>query len=272
MLYLMFSLENYRIHKKRLKQLKLKTKQDKELDELIDDVTKPIIKHILPRMKIKNLDELEMDLKMAKWDRYFRPKQYIAFRLLLRGIGIVVFFVLNTQSTMFALIWFVALFFGLDFLLRNSISNRKNRLFRDLPNFIRVTEGYLLANFPFPLAVQHAIAYVGEEWRPILRKFVVDCEVKGIDRALDELKNEVDLFEMKEFVALVRLTLDQGGDVKQGFSEQAEKVRQMINDLMALKIGQRQVMAMLLQAPLLLCVFLVVGLPTVSSMLNMNTM
>lgn len=271
-LHFLFSLENYRIHKKRLKQLRFQQRREKEWEDFIDQVTQPIIRHVLSRWKPKGLDELDMDLRMAKWDRYFSPKQYVAMRWLLKALGLVMFLLLSSQSMLFALLWGGALFFGMDFLFRNSVKNRKERLLQEFPDFIRITEGYVMANFPIPQAVQHAIPYVGEEWKPILQKFVVDCEIKGVDDALEGLKHEVDLFEVREFVALMRLVLEQGGDVKQGFSEQAEKIRQLINDLMAIKVGRRQMMAMALQAPLLICILVVVGLPTISSMLNMNTM
>lgn len=270
---ILFSLENYNIHRKRLKQLKFdKQKEETDVAELIDTVTKPIIRHVFSRFKPKDLGELEAELRMAKWDKYFTPIQYRALNLLLKAIGIAMFLLLSSQSMMIALIWFGVLFFGMDFLLKNSIKNRKEKLLADLPDFIRITEGYLSANMPFANAVSESIKYVGEEWKPILRKFVVDIELKGIDEALDNFKKEVDIFEVREFIALVKLALEQGGDAKSSFSAYADKIREIQMDLMEVKIGQRRTFGVLMQGPLLLCILLAFGLPTIGSMLNFNSM
>lgn len=270
---ILFSLENYNIHRKRLKQLKFdKQKEETDVAELIDTVTKPIIRHVFSRFKPKDLGELEAELRMAKWDKYFTPIQYRALNLLLKAIGIAMFLLLSSQSMMIALIWFGVLFFGMDFLLKNSIKNRKEKLLADLPDFIRITEGYLSANMPFANAVSESIKYVGEEWKPILRKFVVDIELKGIDEALDNFKKEVDIFEVREFIALVKLALEQGGDAKSSFSAYADKIREIQMDLMEIKIGQRRTFGVLMQGPLLLCILLAFGLPTIGSMLNFNSM
>jgi len=266
-------MENYNIHKKRLKQLQVKSKkQDKDTAEVVDAVTKPVIKYILPKFGPKNLDQLAIDLKMAKWDKTFTPIQYRALSLLLKAIGILLLVVLINFSKFMAIIWFVALFFGLGYLKKNSADSRKANLLADFPDFIRITEGYLSANVSFSQAVSESIKYVGEEWKPILQNFVIECDIKSIEEALESLKNEVDMFEIREFVALVKLTLEQGGDARDSFSAQADKIREMQMDMIALKIGRRQMMGVAIQAPLLLCNLLVFGLPTVASMTNFSSM
>lgn len=269
---LIFSMENYNVHRKRLKQLKFQQKEEASVTELIDTVTKPVITYVFSRMTPKNLEELEIDLRMAKWDKYFSPIQYRALDLTLKAIGVVMFLLLSKASMLMAVIWGVILCFGLGFLFNNSIKNRKEKLIADFPDFIRITEGYLTANVPFTEAVSQCIKYVGEEWKPILQNFVIECDIKSIDEALETLKKEVDLFEVREFVALVKLTLEQGGDARDSFSEQADKVREMQLDLMMAKIGKRQMMGVAIQAPLLLCNLLAFALPTVSSMLSFSSM
>lgn len=270
---LVFSMENYNMHRKRLKQLQFnKKKEDADMGELIDTVTKPIITHILPKLKPRNLEQLERDLKMAKWDKNFTPAQYRALSLTLKIAGIIIGALLYNASAMIAFIWAGVLIFGMDYLFRNSRNNRKEKLVADFPDFIRITEGYLTANVPFSQAVAESIKYVGDEWKPILQNFVVECDVKSIGEALETLKKDVDLFEVREFVALVKLTLEQGGDASDSFSAQADKIREMQLDMMAMKIGKRQMMGIAIQAPLLLCNLLVFGLPTVSSMTNFSSM
>ncbi|WCF11734.1 hypothetical protein NDS46_30790 (plasmid) [Paenibacillus thiaminolyticus] len=267
-------MENYKIHRKRLRQLKFqKTKEDADLAGIIDTITKPVIVHFFrSRFKPKRLDQLEMDLKMAKWDKYFTPIQYRALDLVLKVIGVIVALLLFRSSIFMALLWGAILMFGMGFLLSNSVKNRKERLISDFPDFIRITEGYLSANIPFSKAVSESIKYVGDEWKPILQNFVIECELKGLDEALDELRRDVNLFEVREFVALVKLTLEQGGDARDSFTAQADKIHEMYMDMMALKIGKRQVMGIVLQGPLLLCNLLVFGLPTVGSMFNFTSM
>jgi Flp pilus assembly protein TadB len=273
LLILLFSMENYNVHKKRLKQLKFqKKKEDADISELIDTVTKPVITHVFSRFKPKKLEEIESRLKMAKWDKHFTPIQYRALNLLLKVIGVLSFLLLINASFAIAIIWAVVLIFGMDFLFSNAIKNRKAKLISDFPDFIRITEGYLTANVPFSKAVEECIKYVGEEWKPILQHFVVECELKSIGEALEGLKREVDMFEVREFVALVKLTLEQGGDARESFSAQADKIREMQMDMIAIKIGKRQTMGIILQGPLLLCNIMVFGLPTVGSMTSFTSM
>lgn len=268
----MFAMENYNTHKKRLKQLEFQHKKETDPSELIDTVTKPIIEHLFSRIKPKGLDKLGSDLRMAKWDKVYTPIQYRAFNILLKVAGVFFFLILSKVHMGLASAWGIVLCFGIDFLLRNSISNRKEKLMMGFPEFIRVTTGYLTADIPFAQAVAEAIKYVDEEWTPILQSFVVECNLKSIDEALESLKNEVDLFEVREFVALVRLTLEQGGDAKESFSEQAQKVQEMLQDIVAIKVGKRQMMGVAIQAPLLLCNLMVFGLPTFSSMFSFSSM
>lgn len=273
LLMMIFSMENYNVHRKRLKQLKFnRKKEDADLSEIIDTVTKPVINYLFSHFKPKKLDVIEANLKMAKWDKHFTPIQYRALNLMLKVLGVVMFVLLYNASTIIAAVWGLALIFGMDFLFKNSIGNRRSKLISDFPDFIRITEGYLSASVPFSKAVSESIKYVGDEWKPILQRFVIDCEIKSIGEALEGLKRDVDMFEVREFVALVKLTLEQGGDAKESFSAQADKIREMQMDMIAIKIGKRQTMGIVLQGPLLLCNLLVFGLPTIGSMTNFSSM
>lgn len=270
---LIFSMENYSIHKRRLRQLNFdKKKEDATTNDMIDAVTKPIINHVFSRFKPKKLELLERQLRMAKWDKHFTPIQYRALNYLLKAVGLIAFLLFFQVSTFMAVLWGFILIFAMDILFKNSVINRRDRIFNDFPEFIRIVEGYLTANMPFPKAVEESIKYVGDEWKPILKQFVIECEIKSIDEALEFLKEEVDLFEMREFVSIVKLNLEQGGDAKDSFSAQAEKIREIQMDLIAVKIGKRQTMGIIVQAPLLLCNMAVLGLPVVSSMTNMTSM
>lgn len=267
---LIFSMDNYKLHKKRLKQLQFDENKsnDEEINELIDKVTQPVIKTIIPKLKIKNLDEIERDLKMAQWDDKMNALQYIALNIITKTLGILAFLLLIKRSKPMAFLWGIILFMSVSFLMKNSAKSRREKLMLEFPDFIRIAQGYLSAGIPFSKAVTESIQYVGEEWQPILENFVVEAELNNIDVALEGMAKEVDIFEVKEFVALVRLSLEQGGDVKDGFESQAEKIQGMLYDVLMAKIEKRRVFGILIQAPLLICNMMVFGLPTIDSMMN----
>lgn len=271
---MIFSLENYRVHKKRLKQLKFKDKDldEDEIKELVDKLTKPVIKTVLPKIKIKNKIEIEKDLKMAEWDEKITVQQFIALKIITRVLGVILFLLFFKASKFLAFLWGGVLFLSVDFLLKNSANNRRDRLMMQFPDFIRITQGYLSAGMPFVKAVEESIKFVGQDWQPILQRFVVEAELSDINTALNGIREEVDVFEVKEFLSLVNLTLEQGGDAKEGFEAQAEKVQQMLYDVMLAKIQKRKIIGIFVQFPLLLCNLAVFGLPTLDAMLNLNAM
>lgn len=271
---MIFSLENYRVHKKRLKQLKFKDKglDEDEIKELVDKLTKPVIKTILPKIKIKNMSEIEKDLRMAEWDKKITVQQFVALKLITKALGLIAFILMFKASKFMAILWGGILFLSVDFLMKNSANNRRDRLMMQFPDFIRITQGYLSAGMPFVKAVEESIKFVGQDWQPILQRFVVEAELSDINTALNGIREEVDVFEVKEFLSLVNLTLEQGGDAKEGFEAQAEKVQQMLYDVMLAKIQKRKIIGIFVQFPLLLCNLAVFGLPTLDAMLNLNAM
>lgn len=273
---LFFAMENYNIHKKRLEQLKFNNKKlmsdDEQTKNFIDKITRPAITYILPKLKIRDNNELEKDLELTGWSKYFSSIQYKAMDITLKIIGVIAFLLLFRMSLPFAIIWFVVLFFLFGFLFNNSVKEKKTQLFSEFPEFIRITQGYLTANVTFAKAVEESLEYVGEAWRPLLQEFVVNCDVKSIEDAIEELKEKVDIFEVKELLSLIKLNLDQGIDVKESFDRQADKVRDMQLEVVYSIIAKRQMMAIILQGPLLLTVIGAMGLPSFSSMMNFSSM
>ena len=162
----------------------------------------------------------------------------------------------------------VALMFGLDYMFKSEVKGLKQKLFSEFPDFIRIVSGYLSADVPLVQAISDSIKYVGPEWKPILQQFVVDCDTANVNTALNNMKENVDLFEVKEFVALVRLTLEQGGNVKEGFIAQAEKISEMQKNIMIIKVGRRKTLSTVIQGPLLLANTVILALPTVGNMIG----
>ncbi|MFY0516630.1 type II secretion system F family protein [Lysinibacillus sp. UGB7] len=271
---LIFSLENYNIHKKRLNQLQ-KTKQPKkddvELTGLIDQITKPVIDLVFSRLKPKKLEIIEQQLKLAKWDKMMTPIQYRALDLVLKFFGVIVGLIFATKGVILGIIVFLVFFFLLPVGLHNGYSERKKLLLNDFPDFISITEGYLSSGMTFSEAVLRAMPYVGKEWQPILKQFSIDSEIHGAKVALDNLKNTVDIFEVREFAALVRLTLDQGGEMAESFRAQAERMREVKRVILMRKIAGRQAMGVFIQMPLMLTDFVIFGLPTFTNIIGLTS-
>lgn len=268
---LLFSLENYKIHKKRERQLRFEKKEDSDVGELIDKVTNPFQSFFLGRYSKDKLENLDKRLKLAKWDKTFSsPIAFVTFMWLTKAVGLILGLVLFNVSSLMAGIWAFALIFLPEYLFRNSTNNRIQRLVAEFPEFIRIMEGYITAGMTFSRAVSESVRYVGPEWQPILQKLAVDIELHGVDDALDIFKEEVNLFEVREFISLLKLTLEQGGNVREGFESQAERMQELRQLAIEMKISQRSTMSVVIQGPMLICHIMVLGLPTIHAMTNLN--
>lgn len=265
-----FSMQDYSIHKKRLKQLKFGEEEDNDLDGLLKKITDPIIEHVLPKITIRNRAKIKRDLRFAGWDKHLNVSQFIAIKLITKAIGVTMGLMFFRKSVPFALVWFILPFFAVQFLLNNTAKNKKEELLMGFSDFIRITQGNLSSGMPFVKSVEESIVFVSDTWKPILEKFVVEAELNNIDKAIEGLKEDADIFEVKEFMSLVSLTLEQGGSAVAGFESQAEKIQQMIKYNLLLKIGKRKMLGIAIQLPLLLCNIAVIGLPTVYAFTELN--
>ena len=265
----LFSMQNEGIHRERLKQLQShEGEKDDSAAQLVNTLTKPIVTYLLPKMKPFDNEQLAKDLKFAGWDHIMDPMQYRAMSILLKIIGVVAFIAVYPISPFFAVIIFGLFFFLYGFLFRNSISEKKNALFHQFPDFIRIIQGYLMAGIPLTKAVEETIPYVGDDWKPYLKDFVLNCNIYSAPEAIDMLCEEVDIFEIREFFSLIKLNLEQGINIKESFESQSQKVAEMQMEVFLNKIGRRQMMSKLVQAPLILCMFVSAGMPTFYSMMN----
>lgn len=260
-------------HKQRLKQLRLELEKiDKDTYESIENMTEPVVTKIfpliqnwLPSLKVDRKDQLKIDLKTAGWDDTFSPDTFIALGLMLKAVGLILLLfgamfggVILVLSCMFGGVFA----FGLDFWFKSSVDGARTALFKDFPDFIRIVSGYLSADMNIVEAITDSIKYVGDGWRPILQQLVIDCKMRGVDYGFSQMKNNVDIFEVTEFVSLVRLTLEMGGNIREGFEQQADKIAEIQKNLMVIKIGKRKTLSSVLQGPLLLCNLVVLALPT----------
>jgi Flp pilus assembly protein TadB len=260
--------------KSRLKQFnKGVKKDDKSNFETIEGLTEsirvkwfPKLQKFMPSLQIDNLELLEKQIKFIGWDDTFTAESYIATNIALKIVGAVLFLVCasmgGTEMIIAGLILLAGCIFALDGMFKGEVKNKNNLLFADFPELIRIISGYLTAGMDLVRSIEESIKYVSDEWKPILNQFILDCNTKGVTIALDGLRDSVDMFEVREFVSLVKLTLEQGGEAKESFAAQADRVAEMQKNQFLIKIGKRKTMASMVQGPMLLCNMIVIALPT----------
>ena len=271
----LFTNRDMKMDKKRKAQLNFDNKrtssQDMNAMGLIDTVTNPVRKYILPKINVNETKRarLEKDIMLADW-KGFDATTFMALDITLKCVGLIFGLIFLTKSTFMAILWFIIPFFGLRILFNNSISNRKYNLLSEFPDFIRITQGFLCSDIPLVEAIENTIPFVGPTWKPLLREFVINANIYSQNECINELKEKVPIFEVNELWSLIQLNLDQGVDVRQSFDNQAEKVKALQKEVMLNKITKRQMLATLIQAPLLLCMMAGFGLPTFKNMINLD--
>lgn len=274
------SMTDSAISKSRLKQFKKGTKREEiSTKEQISSLTEffrynvfPKINKYLPSLKVESLEQRERDLKFIGWDDTFTPETFVATSIILKIVGVALFLLLPLLYPLLGLYALLVVgaggfccIFLLDMMYNSEQKTKNENLFADFPDFVRIVSGYLTANMPLVKAIEESIKYVSDDWKHILGQFIVDCESKGTSVALEGLRDSVNIFEVREFVALVRLTLEQGGEAKESFAAQAEKVAEMQKDQFILKIGKRKMYATVCQGPSLLLTMVVLMVPTLMS-------
>lgn len=272
------SISGTNIYKKRANQLKKEIeRKNNNTVETIERMVKPVQSHVLPRLarflpslSVEGQEQLRKDLALAGWDDTFTPQSYVATVVILKIMGVLAIPIVLALMKGTAIMWGLAVcacaIFLLDYMFKGDLKNKSEALFAEFPDFIRVVSGYLSADIPFVDSIRDSVQYVGPAWRPLLKQLVVDCETKSTMDALNTLKDTIDIFEVKEFISLVKLTLEQGGDIKDGFAQQADKINNMRKNAMYIKIGQRKTMSTIIQFPLLIVNTVIVLVPTLVNM------
>lgn len=266
-----FSLENYSTYKKRQRQLHSHGKKTISDEEFLDALTKPIINNLFDKLKPTDIKTLEKNLRMVNWDKKITALQFKAVEIITPIIGLIIFLIFYMlDGKFFGLLLGVVLAFLPKILLKNEVNNVTTTLMADFPDFIRITQGYLTIDQPFVTCVENSLKFVGPAWQPILQEFIVMCNTRGTEDGLGWLQEKVNIFEVKEFVSMVKLSLEQGGDTKKSFNEQANKIHEILQDIIRIKIEKRKIMSVAIQAPLLICCFLTFGLPVFGQMSSLG--
>lgn len=261
--------KKYEARKKRLDQLNFKSERDVSIEEAIDKITKFVDVYILKIKPSEKDKELELKLRMIGWDKYFGYKEWRCFVIFMACVGGVFFLVASIISPAYG-----AMVGGMcavmpSLFLHNESNDVKLKILDKLPDIIIITEGYLSAGYTLPKAIEETIPFSGKTWMPILKKLVADMELMGIDYALNNLKNATNVPEVREFASLVKIAYSQG-DVGESFVTQAERMEVIQEDINMQKIASRRSLAAVANAPVILAVFLLVGAPAVSKVLEMS--
>ncbi len=244
---------------------------DAQARQLIDAVSDPAIKYLFPRIKTKDSWEKNRDLKLLGWDKYFTAEKYTATNLTLKIVAVVAFLLLASFNLMIATLWALVLGFIMDLFYFTQIDEKKNQLLMEFPDFIEVLEGYLSAGYDFVRATEAAIP-VTKHWQPLLKEFAAIAQYENLETGFKYLYDMVDIFEVREFISILQLGVEQGLDMAENISHQTARIEELQSLAFTKKIANRQVMAVLVQGPLLLTVLVAFSLPTVTQMFSLNSM
>lgn len=271
---LFFTKTDNSLYKKRMNQLKFneksKVSDEESTRELIEKITSPVASRILPKFEYKEekTTKLAKDLELTQWDKYYTTTTYRAMNITLKVLGGFLFLLMFNQSLVFAAILLIIIGFGINFLFSNSVKEKRFKLLCGFPEVIKVIQGNLSANQPLPLAMENSLPYVDENWRILLKEFVINTGIYSQEECIDRLADKVDMFEVREFWSLVKLNLEQGIDVQESFSNQSDKIESLKEFVMNGKIEKRKSFSIIIQGPLLLDMIVVFGLPTFVQMMN----
>lgn len=246
---------------------------DDELIDLIKKVSSPFEKTLFKRYRVIEKPSFEFKLKFSGAYKYFPTAiSFYSFNIFLCFVLFMFGLVISLSAHSYIpLIVFEGLAIILPtLLLNNSCTEKSEKLFQGFPDFIRICEGYLIAGMTFPTAVEESILYVDDAWKPFLKQFVIDCDLKSQEYAIDNLKDSIPNFEVKEFLSLVKLNMQQGINIKECFDNQSERIKVMQKTAMLGKIKKREMLGVLIQAPLLISIFVAFGLPVVNSFMTIG--
>ena len=242
-----------------------------QTQQLIQAMSEPAIKYLLPKMKTKSTWERNRDLKLVGWTDYFNADTYTALNITLKIVAVIVFLILLNVEVFIAVVWALPLAFLMDLLYFTQIDEKKNQLLMEFPDFIEVLESYLSAGYDFVRATEQAIP-VTKHWQPILKEFTAIAQYENLETGFKYIYDMVEIFEVREFVSILQLGVEQGLDMAENIQHQSSRIAELQNLAFTKKIASRQVMAVMVQGPLLLTVLAAFSLPTVENMMNIGTL
>lgn len=274
LLEVIFNLENHGASRKRLKSLnydgsRIGQSEEDGTRDFLTKVSDPIINYIFPYFRFKNNEQLNKDLDFVGWGKLVRAEQFRALTFIIRVIGLIV------MALVWNIIWPVAVILGSSmilgppFFLNMEVSDKESQMISEFPEIIRLIQGYLAANQTLTESIEHTLPYIAPNWQGVLENFVKNSRTRNEKAALAIMGDEVNIQEVKELLSLIGLSMDQGSDMYSAFESQHEKVRNMQITALMGKIHNRTNMAILVQYPMLLMIFVALGLPTFDLIMSM---
>lgn len=242
-----------------------------KLVNIVDKVTDPVMEHIYPNIKFKDLNRLEKQIAnkmmLARWSK-ISPKQFIAVSIITMIIGLSAFLLMMSDDLLLGTILGSLIAFAPYILLNASTGGRKDKLLKEFPDFIRMTQVFLADGQTFKDSLIKSSALMSDDWKDIIEQMAVIAGRGEIEASLDVLLQEFNILEVKEFVAVVKLSIAQGGDLSDAFKSQADRIAQIEMDLKDAEIEKRKMYGTLIQTPLLMAILIIIALPMVSNLIG----
>lgn len=261
-------------HLRRRRELTRLFKRQTE-EDILHRLTAPVIKYLLPYFFFRAKRSLLNDLELIGWTRQLTVPQVQALRLLAWMAGGAVAAPLwFTGRPEFRVLAGLALFIGLfivDSIILSKVKKVKNGIINEFPDFIEVVQAKLFADLTLDRAFMESLDHAGPYIRPLLRSFILDANVVGnTDYALDRLAEKSGLFEVKEFVSLVKLAMHLGDSARDSFGHLADKLRLLKLKLLEARIEKKRMLSLLAPFVPILIILALVGLPTVLQFGNLS--
>lgn len=250
-------LKSYSQRQKQIFSIENKGKENE--NSVIEKMTNPFLN--FPIIRNYDLSKIKTNLSMSHWDEHFNPTQYLIINLLLKIIGSILAILFLKESIIFSAVFFILFFFIMDILMKNTINERREKIFNQFPKYVRLMDGYLSAKMTIVEATEKTLVNVGDEWKKLLTNFLVSAKKHGSSQALDELRNATDIFEIKELMSLIKLSLEQGTEISDSFKRQITLIEEVQAIVYERKIIKRQMIGQAIQAPLFLSLMIAFALP-----------
>lgn len=266
------SLRGY--HLRRRRELARLFKRQAE-EDIIHRLTEPVIKYLLPYFPFQAKRSLQNDLELVGWSRRLTVPQVQALRLLAWMTGVLAAVLLwVTGKPELRVLAGLALFTGffiVDSFILSRVKRVQDGIIAEFPDFVEVVQAKLYADLTLDRAFMESLDHAGPYIRPLLRSFIQDANVVGnMDYALDRLAEKSGLFEVKEFVSLVKLSMHLGESAKDSFGHLADRLRLLKLKLLEAKIEKKRMLSLLAPFVPIIIILALVGLPTVLQFGNLS--
>ncbi len=244
-------------------------------EDIMQRLTAPVIKYLLPYFPFKAKRSLQNDLDLIGWSDHLQVPQVQALRILawLSG-GIAAALLWSAGKPELKVLAGLAVFFGLffvDSIILSKAKKVRNGIIAEFPDFVEAVQAKLYADLTLDRAFMESLDHAGPHIRPLLRSFIQDSNVvRNTDYALDRLAEKSGLFEVKEFVSLVKLSMHLGDSAVDSFGHLSDKLRLLKLKLLEAKIEKKRMISLLMPFVPIIIILALIGLPTILQFGNLS--